>query len=73
MVAALLAAVPPERLERLAAYALEWLAAGDPRLRRAACQVGRAPAGSDAIRGGPPCSISLVPPAALTRMTRMHQ
>lgn len=36
---ALLAAVPPERLERLAAYTLEWLAGGDARLRRAACQV----------------------------------
>lgn len=39
VVKALLAAVPPERLERLAAYTLEWLAGGDARLRRAACQV----------------------------------
>ena len=42
---ALLGRLPPPRLDRLAAYCSTWLAGEEPRLKRAAAQVGGRRAG----------------------------
>lgn len=69
VVSALFAAITPNRLEQLMAYTLEWLAASDARLRRAACQVVGILARQEGRRFGRRIAAVMPPLAALLRTT----